>query len=77
MLAKTRKKMDVVFTGPAASGAARYSQAFYLNDVQFESGQPQLTGPGLTPWTLNFKPMLCLSHQLGSTPATRMRSRSS
>jgi hypothetical protein len=64
MLMKTRKKMDVVFTGPAANGSTRYSQAFYLNDVQFESGQPQIGGPGLTPWTLNFK-----AHVVSTEPA--------
>lgn len=64
MLMKTRKKLDVVFTGPVANGATRYSQAFYLNDVQFESGQPQIGGPGLTPWTLNFK-----AHVVSAAPA--------
>jgi hypothetical protein len=64
MLQKPQKKMDVVFTGPIAAGSTPYAQAFYLNDVQFETGQPQIGGPGLTPWTLNFK-----AHVVSAAPA--------
>lgn len=55
MLLKTRKKLDVAFAGPVISPAVRYAQRFLLNDVQFECGRPNIGGPGLTPWTVNFK----------------------
>ena len=68
MLQKTRKKLDVAFTGPVANGATRYAQAFFLNDVQFESGQAQIGGPGLTPWTLNFKAHVVSAAPTGFDP---------
>lgn len=50
-LAKTEKKMDLIFTGPLAAVGYNYSLAFYLNAVQF-SGRPQIGGPGVAAWSI-------------------------
>lgn len=50
-LAKTEKKMDIIFTGPLAAVGYNYKASFYLNAVQF-NGRPQITGPGLSGFTV-------------------------
>lgn len=52
MLAKTEKKMDVIFTGPLAAVGYNYKMSFYLNAIQF-SGRPQIGGSGLSAFTID------------------------
>ena len=55
-LTKDAQKMSIVLTGEslAGSSSAYYSLACYFNGVQFMGGGgPNLSGPGLTPFTLD------------------------
>jgi hypothetical protein len=58
LIAGTAKKMSITFAGPLCNGATSYSCVFYLNNVTFKQGRPNVTGPGLTPYTLNFQAYL-------------------
>ena len=54
MLTKARKKMTVIFTGPAI-GATNFKLSMYFPDLQFESGEANVGGPARIPLTLNFE----------------------
>lgn len=62
-LAKTRKKLDVVFTGPTCSASYNYTWSFFFPDIQFTSGTPVTSGPGRMSWRAEF-----ISHRLAVAP---------
>jgi hypothetical protein len=47
-----KKKMKVIFTGPEAAAGYALSYIFYLNNVQFSSGSPNVGGPSQIPFDL-------------------------
>lgn len=53
-LLKTSQKLDVVFTGDTLAGATteKFKWAFFLPAVQFSDGAPNVSGPGVIPYTL-------------------------
>jgi hypothetical protein len=55
LMAKTRMKATVTFTGPIADGATPYSLKLWLNDLQFSSGEANVGGPQRVPLNLNFQ----------------------
>lgn len=55
MIAKTRYKMDAVFTGPIADGSTPFSMSLFFPDVQFVSGTANVGGPQRVPLQLQFK----------------------
>lgn len=61
-LSKAPMKADLVFAGPAI-GITAYNLSFFLNDIQFESGRPNIGGSGLTPWTVTG-----IAHQVAASP---------
>jgi len=64
-LAKTAQKIDVIFTGETLAGAAteKFSWKFFFNSVQPMSGAPNVSGPGLTPFTLD-----CMAYRVTAAP---------
>lgn len=48
------KKMDVIFTGPVADGAANFSLSFFLPSLQFQGDLPGIDGPDRQSETFNF-----------------------
>lgn len=53
LMSKARKKMIATWTGPAI-GATFYSVTMYFPDVQFDTGDVNVGGPGRVPVNLNF-----------------------
>lgn len=65
-ISKKKKLMKIVFSGPVivtANGntAYYYKVTLYLNNVQFQTGSPNIAGPGVIPLNMTFKGARTLS----------------
>lgn len=67
MLSKNQAKCLITFTGakPTGSAAATYLASFYLNGLQVRKGRPNITGPGLTPFSIDLE-----AHAVAAAPTT-------
>ena len=66
-LAKTKKKMEIILTGPVCDTSYFFSLKFIFPEVQFATGAPPVDGPGKTPWTIAFKGSKALAAPTGMT----------
>lgn len=52
MIAKNQIKAEAILTGPSvAGGTTAQSLAIWLNAIQFDDGEPDVSGPGVLPFT--------------------------
>lgn len=65
LLSKQRKKMQVTWIGRTISGGTTFRMDLYFPDVQFESGDANIPGPGRVPANLRFRAARRTSVPLG------------
>ena len=64
-LLKTKKKMRIKWTGPAAATGYPYSLTLYFNNVQFTAGSPNIGGAQRVGFDLQFKAARALAIPTG------------
>jgi hypothetical protein len=64
-LMKSKKKMRVKWTGPAAATGYPYSLTLYFNNVQFTSGSPNIGGAQRVGFDLQFMAQRALAVPTG------------